>query len=698
MNKRHYIFKISNEIPVKNPLKIPSVVIKLQMERTEICLFRVCIDLFSILCYNKQNISEEVMVKLIKATIHKYKSIETEQFFNVENDVTVLVGMNESGKTSILEALAKVNYFEDDNKFKFNMTHDFPRKQKKAVEKKGENPIAVTLTYLLSDDIIKAIETDVGIKLDSHEITYTKKYDGKGEFCTIPIDIKEFLKFKLNELNINAEKYLDNFSTVKNTDEFNKVIEKARTNGETPECLKLMQSLGKYFLNSWKMDNPIEEYLYREHLNNNLPKFMYYDDYYNLPSRVPIEDLLKGNCNKDSEKTAKALLELADIDIEKLIKANDFEDYKAELEATQLIISDELFKYWSTNQNLKINFDIDKVEKTDTQNNKRIVEHILDIRVQNARSGVSLPLQNRSKGFNWFFSFLVWFKKIQEDKKNTYILLLDEPGLNLHAMAQHDLLKFIYDLSKEYQIIYTTHSPFMIDSENLSKVRTVVEKADGTKISDSLQEKDPNTLFPLQAALGYTLAQNLFISPKNLLVEGIADLTYLNLISNILHDKGKEGLNGDITIVPVGGADKIATFVSLLRGNEIDMVCLLDTFSEQSAKQRLDKLVTENIIKEKKILFFNEFTGENFADFEDMFTDEEYISLYNNAFNANFEIADIKPDQPIMKQLKILNGGKDFNHYKPANYMAKNIASITLSDETLTRFEKMFKKINSLLC
>ena len=62
------------------------------------------------------------MIKLTKATIHKYKSIETEQSFNVEEDVTVLVGMNESGKTSLLEALAKVNYFdEDDDSFKFNI-------------------------------------------------------------------------------------------------------------------------------------------------------------------------------------------------------------------------------------------------------------------------------------------------------------------------------------------------------------------------------------------------------------------------------------------------------------------------------------------------------------------------------------------------------------------------------------------------
>ena len=74
------------------------------------------------------------MIKLIKANIVSYKCIEKEQSFDVEDDVTVLVGMNESGKTSILESLAKTNFFEKDEKFVFNMIHDFPRKQKKDYE------------------------------------------------------------------------------------------------------------------------------------------------------------------------------------------------------------------------------------------------------------------------------------------------------------------------------------------------------------------------------------------------------------------------------------------------------------------------------------------------------------------------------------------------------------------------------------
>ena len=60
------------------------------------------------------------MIKLKEVIIHKYKCIEKTNCIEVDDKVTVLVGMNESGKTSVLEAIAKTNYFEDDKDFKFN--------------------------------------------------------------------------------------------------------------------------------------------------------------------------------------------------------------------------------------------------------------------------------------------------------------------------------------------------------------------------------------------------------------------------------------------------------------------------------------------------------------------------------------------------------------------------------------------------
>lgn len=178
----------------------------------------------------------------------------------------------------------------------------------------------------------------------------------------------------------------------------------------------------------------------------------------------------------------------------------------------------------------------------------------------------------------------------------------------------------------------------MIDSKHLERIRTVFETKKGSIISESLQEKDPNTLFPLQAALGYNIAQNLFISKNNLIVEGISDLTYLTYMSSLLQENGKEGLKDDITIVPVGGADKVSAFISLMRGNKLKVVCLLDTFTEQKPKAHIDKLINEEkILKSSQVIFYDEFIEMKPANIEDIFTKEEYLKLFNEAFEKNMK-------------------------------------------------------------
>ena len=156
---------------------------------------------------------------------------------------------------------------------------------------------------------------------------------------------------------------------------------------------------------------------------------------------------------------------------------------------------------------------------------------------------------------------------------------------------------------------------------------------------------------------------------------------------------GKEGLKEDITIVPVGGADKIATFISLMRGNKLSTVCLLDTFTDQSAQTRLKRMVEQKIIADKKIIFYHTVIDQAFADIEDLFSKEEYLMLYNGAFKETVQLSDLDSDKPIMAQLKRING-KSFNHYSPANYMAKNIGTLTFSKETIDRFEELFKLVN----
>ena len=626
---------------------------------------------------------------LKKVSIHKYKSFLTEQSYEVEPQITRIVGKNESGKTALLEALAKSNYFEDNTEFRFNKDLDYPRSE--LIKVRNENPPVLTCEYELSDEDISSVETAFakGI-IPRKNFCVTSFYDNTSKASGVEIDFTVFKDWLISFFGVGDQ----GKQLIRAADSFSSLESVVSENAELPAMEQIQAQLGEIKTGAGDFEDRLEGYIYNTYLSPEIPKLWYFSDYFSLPCRINLDDFSAGqptnNLSREEVKIANALFELSGLRVSDIQNESNFEAFKAQLEATSNSITDDMFEYWTTNQNLEIRFEIEHAP-----NGVRY----LNIRIYNSKHRVTLPLKNRSKGFLWFFSFLVWFSKIQGDKKSKYILLLDEPGLSLHASAQNDLLRFIDEkLAPEYQVIYTTHSPFMIDSLKLNEVRTVYDTQNpkiGSVVSDAVEEKDSDTLFPLQAALGYTIAQNLYVSPKNLLVEGISDLVYLNHFSTILKDMGKEGLSENITIVPVGGADKIATFISLMRGNELSTVCLLDTFTDQAAQARLKRMVEQKIIADKKILYYHSIMGQAYADIEDLFDKEEYLVLFNGAFGKSVQISELDANKPIMSQLKRLNGNKAFNHYSPANYMAKNIGGLVFSDETMERFEKLFAMVNS---
>ncbi|MPL94468.1 hypothetical protein SDC9_40622 [bioreactor metagenome] len=639
------------------------------------------------------------MIKLKKVVINKYKSIQKEQSVDIDSAITTIVGMNESGKTSFLTALAKTNYFVSDKDFEFNIIEDYPRKELIDFQSSDEDCEIVKCDYEVSDELLKLIEDELGkgvftIKNFSYSHYYKKK---AATFSGLTANKKKFLEFKISNYTLTGETK----EAILKCNSLTEIAAITALEGDVDlptfksEIKKIID--GGYQEPSWT--NLLESYIAKKWIKSKMPKFWYFDDYYPLRGKININKLQNEPPATEKDKTSKALFELARIKPEDILNSSekDYEKFIALLEASSNKITDEIFKYWSTNKNLDIEF---KIQNTTNPQGQQ--EKTLDIRVKNQRHKITLPLDRRSKGFNWFFSFIIWFSKIQADKSSDYILLLDEPGLNLHASAQADLLRFIEDLSKKYQIVYTTHSPFMVESNHLDRVRTCLETEDGTIISDSIQEKDPNTLFPLQAALGYDIAQNLFVSKNNLLVEGPADLIYLTVLSSILESEKRTFLKDNITIVPVGGLDKVSTFISLLRGSKLNVACLLDTFTDQKGKQKVDDLIMYKIIKEKNIRFFNEFAnnGKTTADIEDLFTKEEYLKLFNAAFDKEFSVKLTDLDATVDTVIKQINKAinKDrFNHYRPANKLNQIGADKSyFSAKTLDNFEKIFIEINKL--
>ena len=154
---------------------------------------------------------------------------------------------------------------------------------------------------------------------------------------------------------------------------------------------------------------------------------------------------------------------------------------KAKCEGASNEITDEIFQFWSQNDALKVVIDIAEGKTGDKPpfNSGTIVK----IRIENSNHRVTVPLSERSAGFIWFFSFLSQFKQLKKTAGNA-IILLDEPGLTLHGKAQSDLLRYIEErLLPEHQLIFTTHSPFMVPAERMADVRIVedVIKYEGRK-------------------------------------------------------------------------------------------------------------------------------------------------------------------------------------------------------------------------
>jgi predicted ATP-dependent endonuclease of OLD family len=268
------------------------------------------------------------------------------------------------------------------------------------------------------------------------------------------------------------------------------------------------------------------------------------------------------------------------------------------------------------------------------------------------------------------------------------------------------LLRFIDKrLAGDYQVVYTTHSPFMIEPRHLDRVRAVEDiDGEGTRVSDQVFRSSPDTVFPLQAALGYELAQTLFVAPDNLLVEGPADMVYLTLFDEAVREAGGEGLDERWVIVPVGGIDKIATFVTLLGGNQLNTSVLIDVSAKD--QQRIDNLRKNGHLGRNSLVHIGEITGANEADIEDLFDAGFYLQLVNGAYAdklaKRLTLKGLPQGPRIAKRVERYFADNDlgrFSHHLPAAHFQSAQAKLLpkLSENTLERAGELFKRINETL-
>jgi predicted ATP-dependent endonuclease of OLD family len=643
-------------------------------------------------------------MRLIDVRVENFKSINDSTVFSIDS-VTCLVGKNESGKTALLQALAKLNpIVKSTGQFQ---DLEFPRMTHADYTDEDRPKDVLTTNWELDDEDIEVVEDTLGEgTITSRTITIKKGYKNKLEW-SIDIDYQSIVSNFLEAASLHAEER-NNLDGIKNTSDLFKALR--GISEPSPRESKLLSSLeasfpeGSSFATATKI------------LGERLPQFLYFGQYETMHGEVALQQIANAKANSTlttSDRIFIALLEMAGTKVEEIQSIGRFESLIAKLEAVSNRLSREIFRYWSQNKHLAIDFRFDAARPQDPPPFNE--GYIFRTRIKNTRHGVTVSFDERSTGFVWFFSFLVWFSQVKEAYGDNVIILLDEPGLNLHAKAQADLLRYIKEkLEPRYQVIYTTHSPFMIDPAHLLSVRTVEdvirdEEILGTKVSSEVLSTDRDTLFPLQAALGYDIAQTLFVGEHVLLVEGPSDLLYLQWASDQLRRRKRTHLDTRWVITPAGSIDKIASFVTLFGGNRIHVATLTDM--GQGDKSKVQRLRDHQLLKAGHVLTVDAYANQPEADIEDIFGRAAYVTLINNCYRLpKTHAMPIKPTSDSLTRIvkdaerhfaPLPSSVPEFDHYTPAVYLVEHSTELLPKlpdiEEVLDRFETLFTDINSLL-
>ena len=641
-------------------------------------------------------------MRLVSVQLSEYKCIRKTCQFDVE-DITCLVGKNESGKTAILEALYRQNPIVPEHGT-FNVDDDYPRidvedYRLEVADDRREPAIVTRTVYSLNREDLKQIEADFPGVLAQPELVLSKGYANE-LYAELTINEEVVVEGLLKGAGLSAQalKALVRCSTVESLAKELKTYDKEAAAAKLQEAIEPILSRG------------LLQHLYEKYLEHRVPKFMYFDDFYQMKGHVNIQALIERRQNGallDSDYPLLGLIDLARLNLEEISHPGRALERSNRLEGASNHLTRSIMKYWSQNPDLELRFDIRPGLANDPEGMREGTN--LWGHVYNAKQRVTTLLGRRSRGFVWFFSFLAWFSQ-QKRKNIPMILLLDEPSLFLHGSAQKDLLKYLEDeCSDGLQVIYSTQSPYLVDAAHLERVRVVEDRTtsirdfspdsrDGTEVFSDIGRASEESILPLKDAMTASLSRNLLSSPFLLLVEEFQDLLYLQILSGLLTANGKQGLDPRWTVTPMGGAKNLALFVPLMKSeSRNDLAVLRSGPPEGQTSGAASGIYT-----------YAAFTDGESAGIEDMFDADTYLHLVNSAY------ADVLNRPLTRKQLRgserrivdrvsdaldpiLEDSGSRFNPIKPAQYLSRHTIEMRerIRPETLQRFARLFAGLNS---
>lgn len=701
-------------------------------------------------------------MKILKFKVENFRSIENSDWIKAE-DVTCLVGTNESGKTNLLIALWKLNPANNEPIIPLD---DYPRKKYHSYEATEGKEIFISAEFELDTKVAKSLSTKSGWHEDlMKQIIVKRKYNGQYiyEFVKNQLDniekiyltdllnsvlqaynsselpnkedvetsknIADFINSEISKISVknNALDRQDILVVKTNFDAFIETNYKRKTNLNTFFDTYLFPKLNK-IISAFDADGIVVNDECKKIIQSNLPKFVYYSDYGNLDSEIYLPHVIEnfgrndmGERERAKSRSLKVLFEFVNLEPEQILELGK----EAPVEH---IIEYQIGPY--NNQKTKT---VDKIEKTtevdivEESKKKREREILLQsastslttkfkewwkqgeykfrfqadgnhfrIWVSDDKRLEEIELEGRSKGLQWFFSFFLIFLVESKDSHSNCILLLDEPGISLHPMAQIDLINFFNSLSKENQLIYTTHSPFLVSPNNLSGVHAmyVGDKGESVVSPDLRSNKKiaEKSIYPIHAAIGITVSETLLYGCQPVLVEGISDQIYLQLIKKYVLSQGRYINDKEIVFIPTGGVKGMSPVIKILCGRENDLPFVLldsDKPGLEKQKQLLNGLYSD---AKEKVLSISTFIQDGEYEIEDLMPNEELARTFSKLYRRVNSEEDF--DYSFDKNMPIVNQMESYA--KENGYLLPDGWKVDIAKDCQKSFDRILDKTSDI--
>ena len=304
-------------------------------------------------------------MKLTKVRVTDFQSVDDSTEFDI-GDLTCLVGKNEAGKTALLQAIYRLRPIVKTD-VGYSITDDYPRRhvgdyEHEVAENEGTHATVCRLTYELDEkDAAAVAEHFGGSALTSRELTLSKTYEQRTLTFDLSVNEEVALHHLLSQYSVPEETH-DALIACPTPAEAREVVGGL-------EQTEAIQNITKW-LDAILDAGSVRRYIYNKVLHPRVPKFMYFDEYYQMRGCDNIEALKQreeAGTPEKSDHPMLGLIRMARLDLDSLLEPGRTRDLKNKLEGAGNHLTKSIVKYWSQNKHLQMRFDVRQAQPKDPE-------------------------------------------------------------------------------------------------------------------------------------------------------------------------------------------------------------------------------------------------------------------------------------------------------------------------------------------